>query len=65
MFGQVTHTLDAAAKRVRSCVLCHSHSVTPTSVVLCYQKRLSSLFETLWNLQGLDMEGDLMQPNTI
>ena len=30
----VTHTLDAAAKRVRSFVLPHSHSVTISSVVL-------------------------------
>ena len=34
MFGQVTHTIDAEAKRVRSFVLRHSHSVTLTSVVL-------------------------------
>ena len=40
MFGPVTHMLDAAAKRVRSFVLHHSHSVTPTSVVLSYRKRI-------------------------
>ena len=34
MFGRVTHTLDAAAKRVRSFVLRQSHSVTSPSVVL-------------------------------
>ena len=34
MFGQVTHTLDAAANPVRSFVWHHSHSVTSPPVVL-------------------------------
>ena len=34
MFGRVTHTLDAAAKRVRPFVPRHSHSVTSPSVVI-------------------------------
>ena len=34
MFGGVTHTLDAAAKRVRSFALRHAHSVTSPLVIL-------------------------------
>ena len=34
MFDRVTHTLDAAAKRVGSFALPHSHSITSQSVVL-------------------------------